>query len=497
MSLAPGVQFNSPAKPDSAIDHSLLLHLETAYDHPQYVACIGFRDRFQCTMTWDDVTRTLTVAPLPFGHFEIDQFGIRYTKTAAESVTITNTEGLWYFYYDLGVLTASQAIWFLDIIVPVCIVYWDSANGRAIHVAEERHSNQQAGIQHSYEHYTFGTRYETGLDLGGYTTVGTGALDTDAQFGVGAGEIWDEDVRITIVDAAVPANEWEQDLSAPAKIPIFYRSGPANDWRRKDADAFPLVQGGLAITPAFTRIAYNDAVLGVYQLLEANNAAHVAIFLVATNDINHPVIAILGQRQDQTLGVARTLNAYQNLNLLGLPFREMRVLFRVIFQTSNGYGNAVKARIVEAQDLRAIDNLPAGQYVPVTHGGLVGLSDNDHPQYWLNEGPVLRPPEITANQNDYRPTDIDESAVLLLTSDGSYDLTGIYPYSAANIIDGRKLVIINANAAGSGRNFTLKESSGLSAFTYRMLMGGDQVLTPTDCIRLIYDATATNWRRAT
>jgi len=89
----------------------------------------GFVDPAASTLSFDDGTRTFSITPVG-DSFTFYAFGNRYVKTAAESKQIADTEGLWYFYYDVdGVLGASQSIWNLSTQLPVATVLWETGTG--------------------------------------------------------------------------------------------------------------------------------------------------------------------------------------------------------------------------------------------------------------------------------------------------------------------------------------------------------------------------------
>ena len=73
----------------------------------------------------------------------------------------------------------------------------------------------------------------------------------------------------------------------------------------------------------------------------------------------------MGQRQDILLADARANNTYKSLSFGTLPFREMKILYRVILRSTGG-----SATYVETQDLRSVSNLPGGTYVATDHGGI-------------------------------------------------------------------------------------------------------------------------------
>lgn len=336
---------------------------------------LGFPNVTDSVMSFNDGTRTFTIQPLaPATYFDIYVQGTRFRKNAAENVIITDTEGLWYIYYGLdGVLTASQTVWDFPTDAQVAYIYWDATNNQHIIFGAERHGLSLPYITHEYLHNTVGTRYANGLGITADTT-GNGNNDTDAQVGIDDGLMYDEDIPLQITEGN------PQPLAMPAEIPVFYRTGVTGAWRRYGPINFPVIPFDLSIPPpqVGSRLAYNQFVAGAWQLTQVGNSDHVAIWLYATNDVNYPIIAILGQREDNNVNQAKENNVVGDVLLGDMFFQEMKLIYRLIFQTNNGYANLVLARLRDIVDYRNVSNLPASNFVPTQHGSLGGLQNDDH-----------------------------------------------------------------------------------------------------------------------
>ena len=279
-------------------DHGALSGLEDA-DHPVHSAEAGFEDdlfksdptaRERTTIAFADTSRTLTVALAGTNtQYTVVSGEVIYTKNAAETQTIPDTEGLHYFYFDSAGALQSQLGFTVDVIeveALVAVVYWDATNNEGIIVGDERHGRVMDAKTHRYLHNTVGARFDTGLALGNIVSDGNGDLDPSAQFSITNGVIWDEDLRTSITDGS------PQQLSLPAQIPIYYRSGASGDWRRLAATNFPITTTGTG------RAAWNDidaGGAGIWGLSEVGNNDFVNMHYFASNDINNPVIAIMGQ----------------------------------------------------------------------------------------------------------------------------------------------------------------------------------------------------------
>jgi hypothetical protein len=327
----------------------------------------GFINRTDTTLSFDDAKLEFTITPTG-ADFSYYYKGSKKTKTGAQSITILDLEGLWFFYYDNETLTAVQTPWSILNHVPIAYIYWDGTNKISLNLGEERHGITMDSATHLYLHSTVGTRYASGLSLTG-TLLGNGSLDTHAQVAITGGVIYDEDIQISITTPNGAAL-FSQDLSLPAQIPVWYRSGVSGYWRVKTANNFPVYK-------ATTRLYYNDTSFG---LTECTNNYFVASWIIATNDQRHPIICILGQRQDSSITAAETNNTLESLSFGTLPFAEMKPLHRLIFKTSNTYSNSVAASLQEILDLRTSSSLPGGTYTATVHSSLAGLTDpNQHP----------------------------------------------------------------------------------------------------------------------
>jgi hypothetical protein len=309
--------------------------------------------------------------------------------------------------------------------------------------------------------------------------------------------IWDEDVRIHIRNCGeIIPGDFYQTITGVALIPVYYKTGAAGYWRRKAANGYALLDPAFT---GFTRMAYNFNPGAFWNPQEAAQNGFVAVWLVATNNRLQPIIALCGQREDQTLNNARANNTYEGLDLgvgglgiVGPPFREFRQLYRLIFQTNNGYANTPKARLRDVLDLRRITTIPSGTYAVTSHSSLSGLGRDDHAQYLLG-GNLITRVALTATQNDYAPAGIQNTQFLLLDPDAAWSITGIIAPDGTYREDGKVLIVCNVDAALS---ITLNNENAGSAAANRLALGADVTLGPGQSTMLIYDLTAARWRPA-
>ena len=284
----------------------------------------GFTDRV-AALSFVSGTRTFTIT----GDHEIYINGLKYNNTTG-SIVIANTVGTHWVYYNASNIISeslSEPAFYLPFIATV---YWDGTKGV---VGEERHGTNLPWTVHQYLHTTVGCRYVSGL-------AGT---FTDTTISIDAGTFVDEDIQHTFALALTTCN-------------VFYKNGSA-DFTWDGAQSVPYkTNAGV--------IRYNNG----NALADVPAANHVAYWVFATNDIDTPIMVLMGQRVDVTLANARINNTYESLVFARLPYRECKVLYRTIFKNVAG-----TPTYIEAEDLRAVNNTASGAYVATSHNLLSDL----------------------------------------------------------------------------------------------------------------------------
>lgn len=318
----------------------------------------GFLDLTTSEFAFVDGTRTFSINPkAPATFFDFYLKGKPFRKTAAQSVVIPDTEGLHEIYFDSAGVLQSQLGQSDDLFsskVHVATIYWDALNDTGILIQEQRHGMTMDGRTQQYLQTAFGLRIASGFDLT-YSLVGTGALAADSQVSNGVGAYQDEDLT-----GSVPAE-------TPAQIPVFYRD--ATGWRKNPAGLSPLKLG--AARPEWNNPA------GPWTLVEAASGEFVPMFLMVTNDINEPLIAIMGQSVYPNLGAALASLSFLTLDLTGLPKYDMKSLYALVYETQTAYVNPYKAALRYVRDLRGSSDTFVGGGI-TDHGALSGLNDPDH-----------------------------------------------------------------------------------------------------------------------
>lgn len=338
---------------------------------------IGHENKADSVISFNESSREFSIAPASTS-YTVWCTGKRYVKTSTETVTIPDTSGLYYIYFNSSGSLAYKTTFFTwDQDTPTAYVYWNENDNKAYFFADERHGVTLDWATHEYLHRTRGAAIANGFGANNYTLVGDGSLDAHAKIDIANGTFFDEDLQVDIEHAASPtANTWQQRLQSGAYIPVFYRLN--THWTKDVATQFPVKNGG-------TRAQFNLNTAGTWSSTAIDNSKFGVMFVVATNNLNEPIISIMGQSQYTDQGSAEAA-AWDELDLAGFPIVEFRPLYKIVFQTATAYTNSPKTRFVNLIDLRTV--LPSGDgllSVPVSdHGNMTGLSDDDHTQY-LND----------------------------------------------------------------------------------------------------------------
>ena len=391
---------------------------------------IGHEDRTGSLMAFDNATRTFSIQPVN-SFYVVWCVGLRYEKVIMESVQIPNITGLYYISFNSqGQLQYNNDYFAWDQDCPTAYVYWNSTTQRAEFFADERHGITMDWQTHEYLHRTRGAAYANGFDASNFdVSTHDGNTDAQAQLDIDNGTFFDEDLQVDVRHSLAPAiNTWEQQLQGPARIPVFYRSGTGYVY--DDPTDFPVKQG-------VTHPVYNSSSGGNWGTTELGTNKYGIQWIVATNQLNYPVLSIMGQTQYSNIGQAEAAS-WADMDLAGLPVVEIRVLYKIIFRATGS--NTPGCYFVEIDDYRtALSNATSTAAAVVDHGNLTGLGDDDHPQYLLNSSTTNFPTSLDAGLPDsiealQAKVGVDGSAV---TTSLDYKVAGLGSSVAALQTGGR------------------------------------------------------------
>lgn len=335
---------------------------------------IGHENKDDSVISFNESSREFSISPASTS-YTVWCTGKRYVKTSTETITIPDTSGLYYIYFNSSGSLAYKTTFFTwDQDTPTAYIYWNDVDNKAYFFADERHGVTLDWATHEYLHRTRGAAIANGFGANNYSLTGDGSLDSHAQIDIADGTFFDEDLQVDVTHSASPtANTWQQRLQSGAYIPVFYRSNGA--WKKDTATQFPIKNGG-------TRAQYNLNTSGTWSATEIDNSKYGVMFIVATNNLNEPVLAIMGQAQYTDQGSAEA-STWDELDLAGFPIVEFRPLYKIVFQTATAYSNTPKTKFVNLLDLRQMISIGSGAAAVAIsdHGSMTGLQDDDHLQY--------------------------------------------------------------------------------------------------------------------
>lgn len=289
----------------------------------------GFLDASQVALSWNNITRTLTISPVG-ANFQFYSDSNFYIKSVADSIVIPDVTSNYVVYYNTaGVLTYSS-VFDIQVILKyafVASIYWNSSIQKAVPDAlNELHGCSMDSYTHLYNHSTKGTAFGIGITPS-IITNGTGSLDSNIQVSASTGIIWDEDLKHTI-----PARI-STDL-----ITVCYRLG-ASTWSMSDTLSTVVIPTGTG------RAAYNQNNAGTWQLTECPNNDYVLAHLYAVPGLTKKHIIIMGINSYTSATLARDAARIEITNIVDLPILEAKLIATLVVQTNNTYTNSVKSRL--------------------------------------------------------------------------------------------------------------------------------------------------------
>ncbi len=443
----------------------------------------GFLNRVDSTISFVDGTLTFSIQPAATSYNIVIQ-GILFVKNSLESKVISDVEGKHYLYFDQDGVLQETTTFSEDIILKyayIAAIYWDATNSKAIVFEDERHGAIMDGKTHIHWHITIGTGFESGLKLDNFVVDGDGSLDSHAQFSCDDGYIRDEDIRFFIED------DNPQNIYPILYAPIFYRTGANGYWRYDTITAFPVKSyvGGSNL------LAWNEWTGATWQQTETTDLYFVLCFILATNDVVNPVIAIQGQAEyeDFTKAKAGIFNELAMILTDILPVEEYIVLGAVMYEVNATFTNSVKARVIKFDEQSNYLDFRGSTRADIISPRTTTSNIFQNTTFigTVVFGNSITPDPIAANTNDYYPDGLEDANMLRLSSTGNYSITGL---KAPDPAKNQMIFVVNVGT----NNITVKNNSGLSLAANRFLIGADKNLQSNEGIMLIYDDVSLRWR---
>ena len=424
----------------------------------------GFINRVDSVISMSGIT--FRIAPSD-SFYDLYIRGTKVRKSGSESVTFANVTAQNYVYFRLSDYSLQYKTTDFDYStdLPIAYVSWNSGvppSGQATFFAEERHGIVMDNATHEWIHRTIGAQYVAGFSLDYYSTSGTGGLSGDATIGIGSGLLYQEDIKIDVTNSS-SSLPFHQVISPTGQFPILYHSGTTGQWVKSTATNFPLLYNA-------TGALYNLNTGGTWTTPNASTGGtkYIAMWMLGTNEIDNPVMMILGQRVDNNQGSAESNNNWVDLNFNNLPVNEFKPLYRFIYATDTGWTNTPKSALVSALDLRASAISSVVGVVQNDHGSLFGLNDDDHSQYIHND--ISR--TITAVHNFSNG----------ITFNGSGTQTSAYVPTNVNITGGNISGVTTLNATSGVFNIV---TIGTSVINNNITIGSGSLIANSGNISVI------------
>jgi len=309
-------------------DHAQLTDLDyPSSAHTGFANFHGFVNWTDSLMTWNDLTRTFTIAPTSTSYTYYYQ-GEQVNVSTSMSVTIPNTQGLWWYYFDAnGVLTASQSTPSYFTTVVMASSWW---TGTAGWIKEERHHYDRNVEWHVWAHNTIGCRYSSGLNL---TYSGTGESTTWATT---PGIIYDEDNLFP-----VPSS---QNFDSPNQARVMYQTGSTTFTFQTPLSLQPFLWDYTNNAPQYVQS-------GTYALTDLASGYYINSYMYVTEDYNK---ASNGNGDCITLLVETVSSPYTSVveaeaaeipNLLPFALNpEMKLLYRIVVDWTGTIQSVVDLR---------------------------------------------------------------------------------------------------------------------------------------------------------
>jgi hypothetical protein len=309
--------------------------------------------------------------------------GLKIIKTGPESITIpSGTTQINYIHFNSDTTAIDNKTTGFDFTtdLPIAFISWNgsiSPSGQMTFFAEERHGINMDARTQQWIHNTFGAQYISGLSIGNYVLNGNGSSNTHATFSISNGTIYQEDIHIDITDTTDVNLPFGQELNPIAQIPIYYHEGNTGQWVKGIPNNYAMAYG--ANGPKYNLLSGGNWT--VQNVHDGVATRYFAVWILATNQLDNPIISILGQRVDNTLNAAENNNSWSDINLTNLPLNEVQILYRLIYAGDANYTNTPKARLMSILDLRTASIVNTVGTPQNDHGSLFGLGDDDHGQY--------------------------------------------------------------------------------------------------------------------
>jgi hypothetical protein len=240
---------------------------------------IGFVNRTDSTLTFDNTGSTITLAPA-ITSFDTYDAGIKRTIPATLGTHAAQAGSRWLQLANGADTYVDNAT--VDMTKRIVSYYYYNATSPVKFViqGDSRHGSTRDVIWHQKH------KDEVGMTMPAAPTL-TYTLNNDSAIQVGVSSpvnAYDADLTITATQDATPTLPFEQVLTSPADIPVVYLDGAALAQDNPTAGHFPWKMGS-------SNIAYNS----VGAQADVPSGSYVNYWLIMTNCQQYPVKMVQGK----------------------------------------------------------------------------------------------------------------------------------------------------------------------------------------------------------
>lgn len=320
----------------------------------------GFVSNTDSNISFTNSTRVFSISPVSTQYVIYSALSQRYIKTTSETITVPNTTGSNYIYFDSsGVLRVTTDKYVFYDNVQVAYVYYNATTGVGF-LGDERHKAAMDSPTLNNLQNTNGMLYGGGLDISGY--ILDNATIQGITFALSAGNVIAEDLVFSI-----------SAKTQPTYVPVVYRSGTDGNWNIDTATDHPFKMSG-------NYIAYNRYDGSQWLQTPMSEKYYVSYWLIATNCPQYPLIMVQGQKASATFAEA-TLDRLDTLVLGNYPlFSQTKVLYRLVYQSSSTFNpSSYYSKLQGVVGLRNNVFTDINGYSPISHCSLTNVDSCGHP----------------------------------------------------------------------------------------------------------------------
>lgn len=321
----------------------------------------GFVNRTSSTINFDDVTRTLTLAPTG-ANFTMYYKGKSVLIDTPKTVILANSSGSHWIHWDYAqakLVDVGSNPNIRDHLL-VAYIYWDASASYAIFFSDERHAASNDKTWHYHQHTNIGAIWKSGGDIS-YTVNNPNTVGLSIASPI---VLVDEDLEHTIIHSEVSSGNYEQVLSSVstglAILPVIYLNGTT----------YTRVGAGTELPwyPSTTRGYYNEITGGVGSVVASpTDDTYIVYWIIATNDMRAPIKMVMGRNIWSTYAEAET----ENFDSYGLPMPEIAPMYKVVLKTRSSYTqNLARVNIIAVRELLGKQNSRSNSFDTLSHDAL-------------------------------------------------------------------------------------------------------------------------------